>query len=133
MGLKQVSFVEKLFLSRRVPYRRFHCTLYHTVHETLLLHEALLQHVCSAAIIYIVMYTNKKTHATTVDPSYTVKPLNKGHPGEIESFIFFYSLRFPRSEEVQWNLRTRDTMGPMILSLVERSSLSRRSNNTLKY
>ena len=31
------------------------------------------------------------------------------------------------------NLRTRDTMGPMILSLVERSSLARRSNNTLKY
>ena len=34
---------------------------------------------------------------------------------------------------LQWNLRTRDTMRPMILSLVERSSLSRRSNNTLKY
>ena len=34
---------------------------------------------------------------------------------------------------IQWNLRTRDTMGPTILSLVERSSLSRRSNNTLKY
>ena len=26
MGLKQVSFVERSFLSRRVPYRRFHCT-----------------------------------------------------------------------------------------------------------
>ncbi|CAI8046273.1 hypothetical protein GBAR_LOCUS25578 [Geodia barretti] len=30
-------------------------------------------------------------------------------------------------------LRTRDTMGPTILSLVERSSPSQRSNNTLKY
>ena len=29
---------------------------------------------------------------------------------------------------MQWNLRTRDTMGPKILSLVERSSLSRRWN-----
>ena len=26
MGLKQVSFVERSSLSRRVPYRRFHCT-----------------------------------------------------------------------------------------------------------
>ena len=34
---------------------------------------------------------------------------------------------------IQWNLRTRDTMGPTTLSLVERSFLSRRSNNTLKY
>ena len=33
----------------------------------------------------------------------------------------------------QGNLRTRDTMGPTILSLVERSSLSQRSNNTQKY
>jgi hypothetical protein len=31
------------------------------------------------------------------------------------------------------NLRTRDAMGPTILSLVERSSLSQRSNNTLQY
>ena len=26
MGLKQVSFVESLSLSQRVPYQRFHCT-----------------------------------------------------------------------------------------------------------
>ena len=25
MGLKQVSFVERSFLSWRVPYQRFHC------------------------------------------------------------------------------------------------------------
>ena len=29
---------------------------------------------------------------------------------------------------IQWNLQTRDTMGPAILSVVERSSLSWRSN-----
>ena len=32
---------------------------------------------------------------------------------------------------LQWNLQTRDTMGPTILSVVERSSLSRRSNKHL--
>ena len=29
-------------------------------------------------------------------------------------------------KDIQWNLRTRDTLGAMLLSLVERSSLSRR-------
>ena len=36
-------------------------------------------------------------------------------------------------KHVQWNLRTRDTLGLIVLSLVERSFLSRRYNNTLKY
>ena len=35
--------------------------------------------------------------------------------------------------QLQWNLWTRDTMGPTILSLVERSSLSRRSNNWVPF
>ena len=35
--------------------------------------------------------------------------------------------------ELQWNLRTKDTLGLIVLSLVERLSLSRRLNNTLKY
>ena len=34
---------------------------------------------------------------------------------------------------IQWNLRTRDTLGATILSLVERLSLSQKENNTLKY
>ena len=38
-----------------------------------------------------------------------------------------------RHSTAQCNLRTRDTMGPTILSLVERLSLLWRSNNTLKY
>ena len=37
------------------------------------------------------------------------------------------------SGNVQWNLQTRDTMGTTTSSLVERSSLSQKSNNTLKY
>ena len=34
---------------------------------------------------------------------------------------------------IQGNLRTRDTLGLIVLSLVERLSLSQRKNNTLKY
>ena len=34
---------------------------------------------------------------------------------------------------IQWNLRTKDTLGLIVLSLVERLSLSRRYNNTLNY
>ena len=46
--------------------------------------------------------------------------------------LYFFALPV-RQDPIHRNLWTRDTMGPMILSLVERSSLSQRSNNTQKY
>ena len=43
------------------------------------------------------------------------------------------NVRCTRGSQLQWNLRTKDTMGPAILSLVERSSLSQRSNNRVSF
>jgi regulatory factor X 4 len=72
-----------------------------------------------------------------LDTALTGLPEALRHIKQKSEFLAVYSTVLwqclGKNFSIQWNLQTRDTMRPTILSLVERSSISQRSNNRLKY
>ena len=73
---------------------------------------------------------------TVINDSWVLKPIghNVHTTGDtlcIQKANNIHRTSFPR-KRLQWNLRTRDTLGLIVLSLVERLSLSRRYVYTLK-
>ena len=116
MGSKQVFFVERSSLSQRVPYRWFYCISFGSFCIGIMYRKKEGQNSgtlqknspqCTHFEVPHVQYPNILVHYNLCAWSPNVSIIH-----------------CTNTAHIQWNLRTRNTLGIMVLSLVERLSLS---------